>query len=231
MQRPVFAFGLALNLLSAAAATVALAAVDPKLHPENNRPPLAFREEFSEGKAQEPANAESLQNKDLVSNQYGPGKGLYDKTWHPNPPNLGAFIWSGSCLQACAYTLSQPGFSYDLRGLAKVVWRTKVSGYHHLHLIIKTPDGKLYASDRSVDGPSTDYNVSEMIFPDLRWRQIDEKSMNDLEPAGGGMFATVDISKVDEIGWSDLTQGSGHGVQAGSSRVDWIELHARKVPR
>jgi hypothetical protein len=43
-----------------------------------------------------------------------------------------------------------------------------------------------------------------------------------------------DLSKVDEIGFTDLMPGSpdnhGHGA-ASTSRVDWIEIYAPKVPR
>ena len=43
-----------------------------------------------------------------------------------------------------------------------------------------------------------------------------------------------DLSKVDEIGFTDLMPGSpdnhGHGA-ASTSRVDWIEIYAPRVPR
>jgi hypothetical protein len=39
-----------------------------------------------------------------------------------------------------------------------------------------------------------------------------------------------DLSKVDEIGFTDLMAGSGHG-PGGSSRVDWIEVYGKPVKR
>jgi len=40
----------------------------------------------------------------------------------------------------------------------------------------------------------------------------------------------VDLSKVDEIGFTDLALGSGHGA-GGSTRVDWIEVYGNPVKR
>jgi hypothetical protein len=43
-----------------------------------------------------------------------------------------------------------------------------------------------------------------------------------------------DLTRVDEVGFTDLMPGAvadnGHGT-SGASRVDWIELYANKVPR
>jgi hypothetical protein len=36
---------------------------------------------------------------------------------------------------------------------------------------------------------------------------------------------------VAEVGFTDLEPGSGHGTMGGSSRVSWIEVYAKKVPR
>ena len=40
----------------------------------------------------------------------------------------------------------------------------------------------------------------------------------------------VDLSKVDEIGFTDLGRGAGHG-QGGNSGIDWIEVHGNTVKR
>ena len=41
---------------------------------------------------------------------------------------------------------------------------------------------------------------------------------------------TIDLSKVDEIGFSDLMGGAGHNSQ-GNSGVDWIEVYGNPVKR
>jgi len=46
----------------------------------------------------------------------------------------------------------------------------------------------------------------------------------------GKVLATVDLSKVDEIGFADLSPGSGHG-DGGYSDVSWIEVYGKPVPR
>jgi hypothetical protein len=40
----------------------------------------------------------------------------------------------------------------------------------------------------------------------IRWRRLDTRFMND-----GPWVEKPDLSKVDEIGWTDLAAGSGHG--------------------
>ena len=42
-----------------------------------------------------------------------------------------------------------------------------------------------------------------------------------------------DLSKVDEIGWTDLATGSGHGSSelVGSSRINRIEVYGAGVRR
>jgi len=39
------------------------------------------------------------------------------------------------------------------------------------------------------------------------------------------------LSKVTEIGWTDLAPRSRHGAPSDSTRVDWMELYVLKVPR
>jgi hypothetical protein len=37
------------------------------------------------------------------------------------------------------------------------------------------------------------------------------------------------LSRVEEIGFTELMRGGGHG--ASGSRVDWIEVYGKPVPR
>ena len=46
----------------------------------------------------------------------------------------------------------------------------------------------------------------------------------------GVFLDKVDLSKVDEIGFADLTPGSGHGT-GGYSDVAWIEVYGKPVSR
>ncbi|HEY4028887.1 MAG TPA: hypothetical protein VGM25_00965 [Caulobacteraceae bacterium] len=225
MKTPVVGLGLALALL---AAGHALAQSQPG---PVNRPPLVFHEGFSDGFSEDPITQKSIETKGLRFATYGPGKDMWSKTWHPKAPAQGGFMWTGACTQVCGFTLYLPNEDLDLRGLAKVTWRTAVTGLHHLRLLIKTADGKLLVSDQSVEATS-DWHVSDLIIADLRWREVDTKNMNDINPPGNAAWLPQpDLSKVAEIGFTDLQPGSGHGVQAGSSRVDWIEVYGVRVPR
>jgi hypothetical protein len=44
----------------------------------------------------------------------------------------------------------------------------------------------------------------------------------------GAWVEKPDLSRVDEIGWTELAPGGG---TPASSRVDWIEVHGRPVER
>ena len=42
--------------------------------------------------------------------------------------------------------------------------------------------------------------------------------------------ANVDLSRVDEIGFTDLNRGAGHGTE-GNSGLDWVEVYGNPVRR
>jgi hypothetical protein len=225
MKPTVIGLGLAFSLFAAGCA-LAQSQPGPVV-----RPPLIFHEGFSDGFNEDPVTVKSMETKGLQIATYGPGKDLWSKTWHAKAPMVGSFMWTGACTQVCGMTLYLPGDYMDLRGLAQVTWRTAETGLHQLHLLIKTADGKLLISDQSV-GASSDWQVSDLVIEDLRWREVDTKTMNDLNPPGNAPWLPQpDLSKVTEIGFTDMMPGSGHGVQAGSSRVDWIEVYGVRVPK
>ena len=43
-------------------------------------------------------------------------------------------------------------------------------------------------------------------------------------------YDDADLSRVEEIGFTDLMRGAGHG-SGGGSRVDWIQVTGKPVPR
>ncbi|MDR2215379.1 MAG: hypothetical protein LBE59_06020 [Nevskiaceae bacterium] len=197
----------------------------PRYVPEDNRPPLAFREDFIDEPTETPVTMASINNKELRFTLWGPGKDLVAKSWHASPKDESGYIWTGSCTQVCGFTLYRPGYYLDLRELAKVTWRTKQTGFHQLRLMLKLADGQILVSDKTV-GASRDWQVSEMPIADIQWYQLHTETMTDY-PA----VQNPDLSKVAEIGWTDLIPGSGHGTPGGSTRVDWIEVYGRLVPQ
>jgi len=231
MNRSAAALNLALVLLSIAGAAVAAPAA-PRYVPEDNRPPLAFREDFSNEPNETPVTMASITNKALGFSLYGPGASGVAKTFHASPKDETGFIWSGACTQLCGFGLHMNNAYLDMRELSKVTWRTKQTGFHQLRLMIKLAGGRLLVGDKVV-GASTDWQVTDVVIQDVRWRDVDTKTMNDTSINGNAAAwaENVDLSKVEEVGWTDLQAGSGHGTTGGSSRVNWIEVYARTVPR
>jgi hypothetical protein len=63
---------------------------------------------------------------------------------------------------------------------------------------------------------------------DVRWRNL---NIDDVVEARDGYWVDFpDLSRVEEIGFTDLMRGAGHG-SGGGSRLDWIEVHGKPVPR
>ena len=68
--------------------------------------------------------------------------------------------------------------------------------------------------------------MSEIAFADLRWLKLDIARV----VTTGTLLDKVDLTQVDEIGFADLTPGSGHG-PGGWSDVAQIEVYAGSAPR
>src|SRR4051794_31918065 len=104
---------------------VSAAAQAPKDAPEDQRPPLFFREDWKESPFAEPVTAEHLTNPKLQFTLYGPGKANIKKSHHDTPNDDPYYIWSGDCAGNCAIALRDKESNVDLTGLAKIRWRTK----------------------------------------------------------------------------------------------------------
>ncbi len=70
--------------------------------------------------------------------------------------------------------------------------------------------------------------VGKIQLVDVRWRRLDIDNV--IETGDGYWVDYPDLSKVEEIGFTDLMRGAGHG-SAGGSRLDWIEVYGKPVPR
>ena len=203
-------------VLLLASAGPALAQVDA------GRPPLFFREDFTETPAATPITQEHLSNPKVALALYGPGKDGMKKSHHDTPADDPYYIWDGTCEGNCLATLRSKAAYADLTGMAKIRWRTKQSGFRRLHVLLKLADGNWVVSE-PVEVASTDWRESECAIKDLRWRRIDVKTLVE-----GAAVERPDLSRVDEIGWSTLMIGGG---TPASSRVDGIEVYGRAVPR
>ena len=202
----------------------------PRYVPEDHRPPLFLRESFKEtpkGTNETPVTAEFLTSPNLELKLYGPGKGEIQIVHHESPKDEPSYIWTGLCSAPCALALRDKTNYVDLTGLSKIRWRSKQAGFHVLRPILKLADASWLVGDPG-DGYTVDWRETEMSIGDMRWRRFDAEHVS--EGNDGRWVEKPDLSKVDEIGFTDLTVGSGHGA-GGSSRLDWIEVYGNPVPR
>jgi hypothetical protein len=202
----------------------------PRVIPEDHRPPLFLKETFKEtpkGTSETPVVADFLTSPNLELKLYGPGGKDIQIVHHDSPMDEPSYIWTGLCAAPCALALRDKNNFVDLTGLSKIRWRTKQAGFHLLRPILKLADGTWLVGDHT-DGYTIDWRETEMAIGDIRWRRFDSEHVT--EGNDGRWVENPDLSKVDEIGFTDLTIGSGHGA-GGSSRIDWIEVYGTPVAR
>jgi hypothetical protein len=185
---------------------------------EMDRPPLFFREDFKETEAEKPVTPAHLANPNLVLSLHGPGRQGIKKSHHDKPADDPFYIWSGEAMGNWAVSLRHKDQFVDLRDLAKIRWRSKQAGFRQLRIIIQLADRTWLASDQS-DSASEDWREREFNIADIRWRKLDIKTITE-----GAWAPGPDLSRVREIGFTDLMQGGG---SIACSRLDWIEVYAR----
>lgn len=150
---------------------------------------------------------------------------LYGTEHELSPASGTPHIWTGVCPTACGITLKLKDSYADLSGRAHVMWHSRTSGYHQIRPLVKLADGTLLAGDFADENPY-DYRVVDFNLAQVKWLVVDPATL-----ATKGVFLPeVDLSKVDEIGFIDLTPGSGHGF-GGYSTVGNIEVYGKAVPR
>ncbi|HXP84300.1 MAG TPA: hypothetical protein VN841_06250 [Bryobacteraceae bacterium] len=208
--------------------------------PEDHRPPLFLREDWKHVPANTPEHPvvqESITTPGIELKIYGENKqGIGPDTgvWEiqrASPKDDPTFIYTGPCRVPCALALRHRDNYMDLTGLAKIRWRTKQTGFHMLRPIVKLADGTWLVGDYA-EGPSVDWRETEFCFCDVRWHYLNIEKV--VTTKTSDWVEKVDLSRVDEVGFTDLMPGAaadnGHGT-SGASRVDWIEVYANAVPR
>lgn len=199
--------------------------------PEDNRPPLFLRETFKEpagGASETPVTQEYLTSPNLELKLYGAGGKEVDVVHHATPKDEPTYIWTGVTTSTWALTLRDKSNFADLSSpVAKIKWRTKMAGFHELRPVIKLADGTMLVGDHT-EQYSTDWHESEFSLADVRWRGLDPEHA--VEASDGRWRPAPDLGKVDEIGFTDLSAGTGHGA-GGSTRIDYIEVYGFPVKR
>jgi len=100
---------------------------------------------------------------------------------------------------------------------AKIIWRSKQSGFRNLRIILKLADGNWIVSDQ-YDDRSSDWRIREFNISDIEWCSLNIEAVTE-----GAAVKDPDLSRVDEIGFTDLMHG---GSSQACSRLDWIEIYA-----
>jgi hypothetical protein len=186
------------------------------------RPSLFFREDWKEIPAATPVTQEHVVNKDLTLALYGPARDSIKKSHHDVPADDPYYIWSGTCLGNWAVTLKKSRSYADLSGYAKIIWRSKQAGFKCLRLVIKLADGNWLVSDQC-DDRSQDWRIHEFNIMDINWYELNINTVVE-----GKAVTNVNLSRVDEIGFTDLTAGGGSNA---CSRLDWIEVYGKPIAR
>ena len=189
-------------------------------------PPLVWRESWKQvpaGGEHALNTAEAVSNPELELKVYGPGGKDIQLTGAAENEANPIHLWTGLCEANSAVALRDKDNFIDLTGLAKIRWLVKVSGFHQVHPIVKLANGTWLVGDQA-DGTTLDWHPYEFSLADVRWLRLDINKV----VAKGVWVPKPDLSKVDEIGFTDLMPGSGHG-PGGWSDVAWIEVYGKTV--
>ena len=123
-----------------------------------------------------------------------------------DPPNL----WTGACQGPVAATLRHKTRLVDLSGLSRMRWVTRTSGFHVVRPLVKLANGTWLVGDYAEGGASSNSTLfleSEFALANVRWLTLDITRI----VTRGTWVEKPDLTRVDEVGFADLTPGSGHG--------------------
>jgi hypothetical protein len=191
------------------------------------RAPLFFREAWKTvpGAGEHGVTQEQVASPTLELKLYGSSSKEVQVLGSAEDPSNPPHVWTGLCTSPTAVALRDKGNYVDLTGLARIRWQTKVSGFHQVHPIVKLADGTWLVGDHA-DGSPLDWHDSDFSIAEVRWIKLDV----DKVLTKGNWVEHPDLSKVDEIGFTDLLPGSGHG-PGGWSDVAWFEVYGKPVKR
>jgi hypothetical protein len=202
--------------------------------PPETMPPLLFKEPF-----QQVAAAIAVPTSPRRSNgQYWlaaqsavTNPNLELKLYGAEAKNLTVYIhegrvdlWTGLVASPVAVMLKERNSFIDLTGLARVRATVRTGNLHTLHPVVKFADGTLAAGTHVIDTQGQFLQV-EVPFANQRWYVLEPDTL-----AVKGQVAKVDLARVDEVGFVNLTPSGGHG-SSGWANIAGIEVYARPVRR
>ncbi len=204
---------------------------------------LLFREDFKEGPAgQVQLTQDAVTNPNLELMVYGPGSRpgvgrdsglLLGNEGDPtNPGAVVSVVYTGVAQGIWGVMLKDKNNALDLSGTGRIRWRVRQRSLHQIRPLIKLTDGTLLVGDYE-EPLSTYLRESEVFLVDVhRWRPLNPETMFEAgNVRGQPLWKTgVDLSNIDEVGFTTLTSGAGHGT-SGNLIVDWIEVYGSPVER
>jgi hypothetical protein len=195
------------------------------------RPGLFFEETWQPiaKEGENPIGQGHVANPALELKLYGPkSEGLSVTGVAVGQPGYDAnpiHTWSGLCGAGCTFAFRHKDSYADLSGTARIMVQSKTSGFHKIHPFIRLADGSTYVGDIEL-GQTYDFLFQEFPIKQVRWISFN----TDLGVTKGNLVDTIDLSKVDEIGFTDLQPGADHG-PGGWSDVAVVRVYANAVPR
>jgi hypothetical protein len=174
----------------------------------------------------QPITQANLANQQLTLHIYGDANQIR-KAMHP----LDDYTYTGETTTNWALTVSDKAALWDVTRGGKVRFKTQNTGYRFLHVVIKTADGRYFASEEG-SGESSVWMEADYVLQDLHWRNLlmtdtpsnasnrrqpDPKRVPIIPTSRG----TPNLTEVEEVGFSDLMEG---GWIPATSRVAFFEL-------
>jgi hypothetical protein len=183
---------------------------------------------------QVPWTQANVASPNLELHVYGPDAKNLTISGSPDSQTGPINLWTGLCTAPVAATLRDRNNYVDLSGLAKVRWITRASGFHEVRPVVKLADGTFLVGDHA-ESSTTTFLENEFAFYGLRWIKLDP-----VRVVTTGVYGPVgdaaswiehpDLSKVDEVGFADLTPGTGHG-SGGWVNVGHFQVYGKPVKR
>lgn len=195
--------------------------------------PLLFHEAWTRAPLTQPMVQDNLGNKHLTLHIYGNANDIR-KTFHPSDD----YTYTGETTSNWALTVSDASSIWDLSGTAKIRLKTQNSGYRFVHVVIKTADGRYFVSEEGSPESSV-WIERDYVFSDLKWRNLmmtdtPTNASNRRQPDPKRIpivptsKATPDLTRVEEVGFSDLMPG---GWIPSTSRVASFAVYGKAVAK
>lgn len=208
-------------------ATSTLFAAEGPGTPPPPRPGLFFEEVWKQlpKGGENPLVQDHIANANLELKLYGPKSDQLQVTGFDGNDTNPTHTWSGLAGAGATIAFKHKTSYADFSKGARVMVQSKTSGFHKLHPFIKLADGKTFIGDLQL-GQTVDF-----LFEEFRLEQVKWISFNtELGVTKGNLVTEIDLSKIDEFGFTDLQPGADHG-PGGWSDVGIVRVYANAVPR